>query len=84
MIQPRDVIRFTTRRYHDGKLTTTEGLVLSVHKYDSGGLQLSYQYASNPRGIAWSCYIAPDLVDSIEVIDHRPDASITPLSLIPG
>ena len=55
-IQPGDIITTPT-----GITRTPETIVVhSVHTYDTGDISIRYRYASNPRGVDWSGFIAHD------------------------
>lgn len=55
-VQPGDLIEMPW-----GITREVERVVVhSVHRYDTGALSLRYRFASNPRGIDWSGFVASD------------------------
>lgn len=55
-IRPGDVIRCPLGINNVPEIVT----VHSVHRYDTGALSIRFRFTSNPRGVDWSGYVAPD------------------------
>lgn len=71
-IRPGDVIRYPFGINNIPEIVT----VHRVHRYDNGALSIRYRFTSNPRGIDWSGYVAPDengirlLSRGVAYVDH--------------
>ena len=71
-VRPGDIIRLPLGVNNAPEIVT----VHSVHRYDTGALSVRFRFTTNPRGIDWSGYIAPDgngirlLSRGVACVDH--------------
>ena len=79
--KPGDVAEFTILTGGDRHEETLRVLVQRVHEYSNGGLRVAYQYADNPRGITWSCYVTPEHAEQLRILEHREPTAVR--SLLP-
>jgi hypothetical protein len=77
---PFDVIRFPSGINRE----LTDGVILDMHVYDSGGVSLRWRYAGNRhRGIDWHGFISPAEVSGVVVLDHDETVNTSPRSMLP-